>query len=77
MNMAFSFGVKLPMFQEPADAATDEMLRLQLDNLKLRFDSIDPNDLQSEHENNGTIGLLKRSLGIGPMLLLKAITLPN
>ena len=40
----------VPKFHEPVDAASEEMLRLQLNNLKLRFDSIDYTELVSDQE---------------------------
>jgi hypothetical protein len=45
-----SFRNWVPRFHEPVDAASNEMLRLQLDNLKLRFDAIDEKEVTSDQE---------------------------
>jgi hypothetical protein len=49
MNLALPLSWR---WQEPADSASDQMLRLQLDNLELRFRTIERETLPTDHDKS-------------------------
>src|SRR5215471_8346857 len=75
----------LPRLQEPADQASDHTLNLHLDNLELRFLTIDeailstPKEQQTYDDIKGTFAGRRRPLDIGavtPPLDIGAVTRP-